>query len=157
MRLLLKNSKYQRKYLRVWVDFTDVEFRKANFGLVSPSGDLYTTDESDYAPDLFFYYLAEGSDEWVEYKHGGDGCFGQEQSTPVKGFKGWMAFPVKDFTYRYGTGSGVGTGGESYPFNQIAGVYMFWNYAGSTTSGTKFVLDEIQLVEDYTVFEEYSK
>ena len=144
-------------YLRVWVDFTDVEFRKANFGLVSPTGDLYTTDESDYVPDLYFYYLAEGSDEWVEYKHGGDGCFGKEQSTPVKGFKGWMAFPVKDFTYRYGTGSGTGTGGEAYPLNEIAGVYMFWNYAGSTTSGTKFVLDELQLVEDYTVFEEYSK
>ena len=144
-------------YLRVWVDFTDVEFRKANFGLVSPTGDLYTTDESDYAPDLFFYYLAEGSTEWVEYKHGADGCFGLEQSSSVKGFKGWMAFPVKDFTYRYGTGSGSGTGGEAYPFNEIAGVYMFWNYAGSTASGTKFVLDELQLVEDYTVFEEYNK
>jgi hypothetical protein len=34
---------------------------------------------------------------------------------------------------------------------------MFWNYAGATTSGTKFVLDELQLVEDYTVFEEYNK
>lgn len=144
-------------YLRVWVDFTDVEFRKANFGLVSPTGDLYTTDESDYVPDLYFYYLAEGSDEWVEYKHGGDGCFGLEQSSSVKGFKGWMAFPVKDFTYRYGTGSGAGQSGEAYPLNQIAGVYMFWNYAGSTASGTKFVIDEIQLVEDYTVFEEYNK
>lgn len=144
-------------YLRVWVDFTGVEFRKANFGLISPTGDLYTTDESDNVPDLFFYYLAEGSDEWVEYKHGGDGCFGLEQASSVKNFKGWMAFPVKDFTYRYGTGSGTGTGGEAYPLNDIAGVYMFWNYAGATTSGTKFVLDEIQLVEDYTVFEEYNK
>lgn len=144
-------------YLRVWVDFTGVEFRKANFGLVSPTGDLYTTDESDNVPDLYFYYLPEGSTEWQTFTHGGDGCFGKEQASSVKDFKGWMAFPVKDFTYRYGTGSGTGTGGEAYPFNQIAGVYMFWNYAGSTASGTKFVLDEIQLVADYTVFEEYSK
>jgi len=143
------------KYLRVWVDFTDLEFRKANFGLIAPTGDLYTTDESDNVPNLEFYYLAEGSTEWATYKHGADGCFGLEQASSVKGFKGWMAFPVKDFTYRYGTGSGAGSAGEAYPFTDIAGVYMFWNYAGSTTSGTKFILDEIQLVEDYTVFEEY--
>ncbi len=142
-------------YLRVWVDFTDVEFRKANFGLVAPSGDLYTTDESDYVPDLFFYYLPEGGDTWQEYVHGSDGCFGTDQSTPVKGFKGWMAFPVKDFTYRAGTGSGTGTAGEAYPYNEIAGVYLFWNYSSGTTEGAKFVLDELQLVEDYTVFEEY--
>lgn len=143
------------KYLRVWVDFTDLEFRKANFGLVAPTGDLYTTDESDNVPNLEFYYLAEGSTEWVTYKHGADGCFGADQASPVKNFKGWMAFPVKDFTYRYGTGAGAGSAGEAYPYNDIAGVYMFWNYAGSTDSGTRFILDEIQLVEDYTVFEEY--
>lgn len=142
-------------YLRVWVDFTDVDFRKANFGLVAPTGDLYTTDESDNVPDLFFYYLPEGGDAWQEYKHGGDGCFGVDQASSVKGFKGWMAFPVKDFTYRYGTGSGTGTSGEAYPYDEIAGVYLFWNYSSGTAEGSKFVLDELQLVEDYTVFEEY--
>lgn len=144
-------------YLRVWVDFTDMDFRKANFGLIAPTGDLYTTDESDNVPDLFFYYLPEGSDTWQEYKHGGDGCFGVEQASSVAGFKGWMAFPVKDFTYRYGTGSGAGSSGEAYPHNEIAGVYMFWNYSSGTTAGAKFVLDELQLVEDYTVFEEYNQ
>ena len=145
------------KYLRVWVDLTDVEFRKANFGLISPTGDLYTTDESDYVPDLYYYYLPEGGTEWQTFVHGGDGCFGVEQDTSVKGFKGWMAFPVKDFTYRYGTGSQSGTMGEAYPLNEIAGVYMFWNYSSDTESGKKFVLDEFQLVEDYTVFDEYKK
>ena len=157
-----EQNKYTTKYpstayLRVWVDFTDVEFRKANFGLVAPSGDLYTTDESDNVPDLFFYYLPEGGDTWQEYKHGSDGCFGADQASCVKGFKGWMAFPVKDFTYRYGTGSGTGTSGEAYPLNEIAGVYLFWNYSSGTPEGTKFTLDEIQLVEDYTAFEEYNQ
>lgn len=157
-----EQNKYTTKYpstayLRVWVDFTDVEFRKANFGLVSPTGDLYTTDESDNVPDLFFYYLPEGSDTWQEYKHGSDGCFGADQSSCVKGFKGWMAFPVKDFTYRYGTGSGTGSSGEAYPYDEIAGVYLFWNYSSGTAEGSKFVLDELQLVEDYTAFEEYNK
>lgn len=144
-------------YLRVWVDFTDVEFRKANFGLVSPTGDLYTTDESDYVPELYFYYLPEGGDTWQTYRHGSDGCFGVAEGAAVKGFKGWLAFPVKDFTYRYGTGSGAGSSGESYPLNEIAGVYMFWNYSDATESGAKFVLDELQLVRDYTVFEEYKE
>ncbi len=142
-------------YLRVWVDFTGMDFRKANFGLVAPTGDLYTTDESDYVPELYFYYLPEGSETWQTLAHGSDGCFGVEQDSSVKDFKGWLAFPVKDFTYRYGTGSGTGSAGEAYPHNEIAGVYMFWNYAGSVSEGTKFVLDEMQLVGDYTVFEEY--
>ncbi len=142
-------------YLRVWVDFTGVDFRKANFGLIAPTGDLYTTDESDYVPDLFFYYLPEGSDTWQQFTHGSDGCFGTEQASSVKNFKGWMAFPVEDFTYRYGTGSGAGSAGEAYPHNEIAGVYLFWNYSSDTAEGCKFVLDELQLVADYTVFEEY--
>ena len=144
------------KYLRVWVDFSDIEFRKANFGLIAPNGDLYTTDESDYVPELYFYYLPEGETEWKTYVHGADGCFGVEQETAVKGFKGFMAFPVKDFTYRYGTGAAVGMAGEAYPYNEIAGLYMFWNYSSDTASGTRFVLDEIALVEDYTVFTEYN-
>ncbi len=145
------------RYLRVWVDFSDIEFRKANFGLVAPNGDLYTTDESDYVADLEYYYLPEGETEWQRFVHGADGCFGVEQQTSVKGFKGWMAFPVEDFTYRYGTGAGSGGAGEAYPYNEIAGVYMFWNYSADTASGTPFLLDEIALVDDYTAFDEYTK
>lgn len=143
------------KYLRVWVDFSDVEFRKANFGLVAPNGDLYTTDESDYVPDLEFMYLADGASEWKTYLHGGDGCFGVEQGTQVKDFKGWLAFPIEDFTYRYGTGSGGASAGEAYPYTEIAGVYMFWNYSSETASGKAFIIDELQIVEDYKVFEEF--
>jgi len=143
-------------YLRVWVDFSDVEFRKASFGLVAPSGDLYTTDENDGCDGLDFYYLADGSSEWVTYTHGsGDGCFGTAEQVPIHGFKGWLAFPVKDFTYRWGTGSESGTGGESYPHNNIAGVYLFWDYDEKVDTGTKFTVDEFQLVKDYTVFTDY--
>lgn len=145
------------KYLRVWVDFTDVEFRKANFGLVAPNGDLYSTDESDYVADLEYYCLAEGETEWKKYVHGSDGCFGVAQDTPVKGFKGWMAFPVEDFTYRAGTGKGEGVQGEAYPYAEIAAVYFYWNYSEDTQSGKKVILDELALVDDYTSFIEYTK
>ncbi len=34
-------------YLRVWVDFTDMDFRKATFGIVTKSGDLYSVGENN--------------------------------------------------------------------------------------------------------------
>lgn len=144
------------KYLRVWVDFSDIDFRKACFGLVTPTGELYDTDDADGRSDQKFMYLAEGSTEWKTYYHGGDGCFGSAQASSVKGFVGWLAFPVGDFVYRAGTGTS-GTAGTSYGGNEIAGIYMFWDYDDSISAGTKFMLDEFQFVEDYTVFEEYSK
>lgn len=143
-------------YLRVWVDFTDVEFRKASFGLVSPKGDLYSTDESDGVSGMEFYYQAEGSSEWTTYTLGsGDGCFGAAEGTPVHGWKGWLAFPIQYITYRWNTGSETPAGGEPYPNNEIAGVYLFWDYDDSTAAGTKFVVDEVQIVKDYKTFTEY--
>ena len=143
-------------YLRVWVDFTDVEFRKASFGLVSPEGDLYSTDESDGVAGMEFYYQADGSTEWATYTLGsGDGCFGVAEGTPIHGWKGWVAFPVQHITYRWNTGSETPVGGDPYPNNEIAGVYLFWDYDDSVAAGTKFVVDEVQLVKDYKTFTEY--
>lgn len=143
------------KYMRVWVDFTDVDFRKANFGLLKKNGSLYTTDENDNRTDLHFWYLAEGSDTWVEMNHGSDGCFGTAQNGSVKGLKGWLAFPTADFGYRAGTGTGATSG---FNGNEIAGVYMFWDYDKSADYiGKAFYLDEIQLVPDYKTFDKYEK
>ena len=148
------------EYLRVWVDFSEVDFRKANFGLVDASGCLYTTDEKDYVPDLHFWYLPDGSTDgvWQEYSHGADGCFGTEQATPVHGFKGWMAFPLSDFGYRAGTGNGSPALTDRYADSSVAGIYLFWDYdksASASYTGKSFFLDEFHLVNDYTVFEEY--
>ncbi|MBQ3934249.1 MAG: metallophosphoesterase [Clostridia bacterium] len=141
-------------YLRVWADFTEIEFRKANFGLVSPDGCLYTTDEKDYVPDLYFWYLPEGGNEWVRMKHGSDGCFGAAESAPVGGCKGWFAFPLSDFGYRAGTGAKTPSETARYPETKIAGIYLFWDYdKTSDLTGKPFYLDEFHLVEDYTVFE----
>ena len=145
-------------YLRVWVDFTDVTFRKANFGLVSEQGALFTTDEEDGRNDQYFWYLPEGSTTWRKYVHGDDGCFGDVQDSDVSGFKGWMAFPISDFTYRQDTGSVNEEAGTPYYSKHIAGVYMFWDYSeidSSRCTGNKFYLDEIAIVADYTVFDEY--
>ncbi len=137
------------RYLRVWVDFTDVDFRKASFGLVTMQDELYTTDDFDNRSDLPFYYLPEGETEWRTLYHGADdGCFGAAQSSSVMDFKGWMAFPTADFGSRKGTG-------ESFSAHEIKGVYMYFDYSSDSMLGTPFYLDEIALVEDYTVFTEY--
>ena len=138
------------EYLRLWVDFTDVDFRKACFGLVDSDGNLYSTDDTDNDSDSPFYYLPDGETEWKTYQHGGDGCFGTAQSSSVKNFKGWMAFPVEKFSKR-------GGGGVRFSGNYVKGVYMYWDFSSPSMLGKQFYLDEFQLVPDYTVFEEYSK
>lgn len=137
------------RYLRVWVDFTGISFRKACFGLLDSAGTLFSTDDFDGRTDQPLYCLAEGSDTWKTLYHGTDGCFGDAQDSSVRDFKGWLAFPVDDFGCRSGDGA-------SFSGIQVSGVYMYWDFADDSMLGTPFFLDEIALVDDYTVFEAYN-
>ena len=68
------------KYLVVWADFSNVEFRKACFGLNTPDG-YYRTDDADYKTP--FYYLPDGVTDLSQAEtlsHGFDGCFGSGDS-----------------------------------------------------------------------------
>lgn len=137
-------------YLRVWCDFSEVGFRKANFGVVNSKSCLFSTDEVEDAWICEFYYLAEGSNEWITMTHGDDGCFGDAQESDVYGFKGWFAFPIKDFVIR------ENANWEAYdPLtpcdpSDIAGIYFFWDYSEvSTEIGSIFYLDHIEFVADY--------
>ena len=87
------------KYLVVWADFTNVNFRKACFGLQSMDG-FYRTDDADYKTS--FYYLPDGATDMSQIQtlyHGGDGCFGSGDSgsQAMVGKKGYFAFPVEYF------------------------------------------------------------
>ncbi|MHB1152493.1 MAG: metallophosphoesterase [Eubacteriales bacterium] len=146
------NSFKGAKYLRVWMDLSSLDFRKANFGVFDYDGNLFTTDECDGYSGLYFWYLPDGDDKWEQYEHGSDGCFGSDQDSSVAGFRGWFAFPVSDFTIRANANPGGYAAGESYDLSEVNGIYMFWDYDDSIEQGTKFYLDEIALVEDHTVF-----
>ncbi|MBQ9716977.1 MAG: hypothetical protein IJV76_03220, partial [Clostridia bacterium] len=87
------------QYLRVWADFSEVDFRKANFGTTDSTYSLFSTDEVDTNWECKYYFSADGAN-WEEYVHGDDGCFGTGQAGTVLGMKGWFAFPVADFTIR---------------------------------------------------------
>ena len=134
------------RYLRVWVDFTGIDFRKACFGFVTKYDELYSTDDIDGRTDLPFYCLAEGESEWKTMYHGTDGCFGAAQSSSVQDFKGWLAFPTADFAERTGSGS-------TFDSRSIKAVYMYFDLSSDDMLGTPFYLDEIALVDDYRVFE----
>ena len=131
------------RYLRMWVDFSKVDFREASFGLVGTDGTIYTTDNKNEA-GTYFYYLAEGQERWKTYRNGGDGCFGADQGASVKGFKGFMAFPVSDFVSADGTALTSAT--------QVKEMYMFFDYSDVSLLGKGFYLDEIGLVSQFWNF-----
>ena len=131
------------KYIVMWCDFTKVEFAKASIGIVSTDGveAPYRTDDNNGKTPKF-YYLADGSNEWEELKHGDDGCFGTEQDGTVLGKKGYFAFPIADF--RQGTK-------RVNENTAMLGLYFFASLPeGDTYLNQPFYIDNIMLVEDYT-------
>ncbi len=93
-------------------------------------GTIYTTDNKNEA-GTYFYYLAEGQERWKTYRNGGDGCFGADQGASVKGFKGFMAFPVSDFVSADGTALTSAT--------QVKEMYMFFDYSDVSLLGKGFI------------------
>lgn len=130
------------KYLVLWVDFTGVDFRKANFGVIGKDNILYRTDELDSRTDLKFY-MQEANGSWTEKVHGTDGCFGVAQDTSVLNFKGYMAFPISDF----------GAWSSDTIFDpetqEIAGVFFYFDYNDASYSDKPFYFDNIQFLADY--------
>lgn len=141
-------------YLRVWMDLTNIGFRKANFGVSDSKNNLYTTDEENAnAAEWPFYYCPDGGTAWETYLHGGDGCFGDAQDSDVAGFKGWFAFPVSDFVIRENANWDALEPNTPAPMNDVKCAYLFWDYSEYLTGGDKFYIDQIEFVTDYTVFE----
>lgn len=133
------------RYLRVWVDFSKIDFRAASFGLVAEDGTIYSTDNKNEA-GTYFYYLAEGQESWKTLRNGGDGCFGTSQGISVKDFKGWLAFPVSDF---------VSAGENSTAISSdtvVKEMFMFFDYSDVSMQGKGFYLDEIGLVSQFWNF-----
>ncbi|MBR4206397.1 MAG: hypothetical protein IKQ92_13070, partial [Clostridia bacterium] len=140
------------QYLRVWMDLSKVGFRKANFGTVTHEGNMFTTDEVDGAWDCPFWFSSDGVN-WTEYAHGGDGCFGDAQNSDVYGLAGFFAFPIKDFTVRENANWDALDALTPADPSDIWGIYMFWDYSDSRDQGNPFIIDNIELVADYTVFD----
>ena len=144
MNFLLSESEYGKignnKYLVAWMDLTDVDFRKACFGVLSggTTASPYRTDDYDVETD--FYYLADGSAKWVTMSHGNDGCFGNDQNSSVRGLKGYFAFDIREMLSG-GSRAGAGT--------LLTGIYFYGDINNSNDLNKAFYIDDIKLVEDY--------
>ena len=131
----------ENTYLVVWMDFTTMEFRKASVGLLTNSGNTpFMTDNND-GTNPPYYYLADGSDTWVELKHGGDGCFGSAEKSSVLGKCGYFAFRIGDFVK-----SGIPMDGDDI----VTGFYMYLDINSSFYADKCFYIDDIILTDDYT-------
>ena len=128
------------KYLVVWMDFTDVEFRKASMGLLSDSGDTPFMTDNDDGTNPPYYYLADGYDQWVTLKHGSDGCFGSAEGSAVKNKCGYFAFRIEDF---------IRSGKLMTGNDLVTGLYMYLDISSNTYGDVPFYIDNIMLVEDY--------
>ena len=153
----IKSDYSGKTYLRVWMDLSNISFRKANFGLTDDKYNLFTTDEENAnATEWPLYYMADGSDKWETMLHGGDGCFGDAQESDVTGFKGFFAFPVSDFVVRKNDSNKSGLADNTAAdMKNVTSLYLFWDYSDNhpELAGNKFYLDNIEFVTDYTVFD----
>ncbi|MBQ7314079.1 MAG: hypothetical protein IJW81_10890 [Clostridia bacterium] len=141
---LLGDNQYLRVRMDLTGDGTAVDFRKACFGFLENNRTAapYRTDDLD-SPSPF-YFLADGGTEWKTMQHGGDGCFGQAEGSSVRGLCGWFAFPVKNMRK-----------GSTAPSSDtvITDIYFYYCLSSAPMAGNRVYIDDITLVNDYTVFD----
>ena len=140
------SEKYARlgnnKFLIVYVDFTEVDFRKSCFGLLSSDGTIpYRTDDKD--SNSPFYYLADGSKSWTLMSHGWDGCFGTEQNCSVKGLKGYFALPIANFQKGTTTMSSE---------TLVTGIYIYADISSNDYANKSFYYGNFALTDDYLTY-----
>lgn len=134
----------ENNYVVLWMDFTSVEFRKACIGLLSSEGiaSAYRTDDHDKTSP--FYFLEDGTSEWVAFSHGGDGCFGNAEGSPMLGKKGYFAMPIEYMLQ----------GSKAMNENTlVTGFYMYADIKDSSYANVPFYIDNVMLVNDYKTVE----
>ena len=132
------------KYLVLWADFTQAEFEKASFGVITEYGIAapFMTDYANYKSP--FYYLPDGETVWQELSHSEDGCFGagETDAATMNGKKGYFAFPVEYFLYDEVMSLTENT--------LIRGIYLRGGTRKNLNfNGKPFYFDDMMLVVDY--------
>lgn len=127
-------------------DVDEMDFRKADFGII-PNYDnagAYRTDNNDHAYPPF-YILEDGDNQWKTLKSGNDGCFGAAQNTSVKGFTGYLAFPIK---YMHNPEDKIAT-----EDTVVTGIFFYCSLAEEGMTDDFAYIGNIELVEDYRIFD----
>lgn len=115
----------------VWVDFSNVTFRKMFFGFTDTDGNTYQTDDMDGFSNLPFY-VEDGNGGWTEKEFDTDGCieFGN--------YKGFIRFSTDLFVC--GT-----TDRKPMDLSKIKGFKVWYDLPGSDnpTTDVSFTIDQI--------------
>ncbi len=150
------------KYLRFWMDLTGNDGRTpllpltAAAGLITDYNYHWIADfNTDYGPGYTdFYYLPENGTDWQTYTMTIDGCYGvvgtmaELDHEPLRGAKGWFAFPVESMLQ-------APTGIPLSKDNIVTTAYIYYSldYKNHPEHYGEYVfIDDIALVEDYKVF-----
>ena len=114
----------------VWVDFSNVLFRKMCFGFTGTDGKLYSTDDIDSRSDMSFY-LENDEGGWKEMNFDTDGCmeFGN--------YKGFIRFSTDYFVNGTDTNTPM-------DLSAISGLKVWYNLPdGSADLGSSFTIDQV--------------
>ena len=131
------------RYVVVWVDLktNQLDFRKASFGFFAGYENTVPYRTADSTKPTEFYYLAEGSSEWVTLRTGSDGCFGAGDSCSVQGYRGWFAFPIEYMLQK-------GTLQKPTADTVITGFYLYMCLKSADMAGKYVYFDDVQLVSE---------
>ncbi|NLV82059.1 MAG: metallophosphoesterase family protein [Synergistaceae bacterium] len=154
--LYFPEKKYNGEtYVRLYVDFTDVDWNMGSFGLIDNNGAVYQTRDNKGKEYMALFYLPDGETKWQNYTHSNQGRLGATQGTSLYNFKGWIALKVEDMLSATGpatnpqkerNGTHLKTG------DVLKGLYIKYNLLHDSMIKKPFVFDEIAVTNEYWNF-----
>lgn len=149
-------KEYQdEKYLRLYVDFTDMDWNMGSLALVNKEGALFESRNNLGKEYLGFFYLPTGETKWRYYTESNQGRIGSTQGTSLYNFKGWIAIEVKDLLAATGPATNPQTDRNSTSLKTgdiLRGFYFRYNLLHDSMVKKPFVMDEIALTNEYWTF-----
>lgn len=143
------------KYLRLYVDFTDMDWNMGSFALINKEGAIFESRNNMGKEYLGFFYLPEGETDWRYYTHSNQGRVGSTQKISLYNFKGWIALEVKDLLASIGPATNPQTDRDGTflkPGEILRGFNFRYNLLHDSMIKKPFVVDEVAITNEYWVF-----
>ena len=143
------------EYLRLYVDFTGMDWNMGNFGLINKEGALFQSRNNKGQKFMGFYYLPDGETKWQYYTHSNQGRLGATQAISLYNFKGWVAIRVKDCLAEFGPATNPQKDRNLTSLRKgdvIKGIMMRFNLLHDSMVNKTFTIDEPTLTNEYWVF-----
>lgn len=154
--LYFPEKKYSgEKYLRMWIDFTGIDWNMCGFGLINKEGALFQTSDNKGKDYFALFYLPDGQKKWKAYTLSNQGRIGATQAISLYNFKGWIALRVEDLI----DGGGPATnpqkerkGTSLRNGDVLKGFYFWYSLLHDSMIGKPFIIDDVCVTDDYSKF-----